>query len=158
GVNHRLDGPYGSRPLVYADWTASGRLYGPIERRLAEEFGPLVGNTHSESSTTGMAMTRAYQRAQGLLKEHVHAGPDDVIITQAPGLPAVVNRLRRMLGSGSPSSWLRSASSRTTFDRWCSSHTWSTTPTRPPGWRPWRRWRSFRPTSAGRWTTPRWRR
>src|SRR5262249_50268253 len=82
GVNHRLDGPYGSRPLVYADWTASGRRYGPIERRMAEEFGPLVGNTHSESSTTGMAMTRAYQRAQALLKAHVHAGPDDVIITQ----------------------------------------------------------------------------
>ena len=59
--------------LVYADWTASGRLYGPIERRLSEEFGPLVGNTHSESSTTGMAMTRAYQRAQGLLKAHIHA-------------------------------------------------------------------------------------
>ena len=98
GVNHRLEGPYGTRPLVYADWTASGRLYGPIERRMAEDFGPLVGNTHSESSTTGMAMTRAYQRAQGLLKEHVHAAPDDVIITQGSGMTAVVNKLQRMLG------------------------------------------------------------
>ena len=84
---------------MYADWTASGRLYGPIERRLSEEFGPLVGNTHSESSTTGMAMTRAYQRAQGLLKAHVHAAPDDVIITQGSGMTvAVVNKLQRMLG------------------------------------------------------------
>ncbi len=98
GVDQRLNGPCGERPLVYADWTASGRLYGPIERRLVEDFGPLVGNTHSESSTTGMAMTRAYQRAQSLLKAHVHAGPDDVIITQGSGMTAVVNKLQRMLG------------------------------------------------------------
>ena len=58
----------------------------------------MVGNTHSESSTTGMAMTRAYQRAQGLLKSHVHAAPDDVIITQGSGMTAVVNKLQRMLG------------------------------------------------------------
>ncbi|MGZ5957073.1 MAG: aminotransferase class V-fold PLP-dependent enzyme, partial [Myxococcaceae bacterium] len=98
GVDQRLNGPCGERPLVYADWTASGRLYGPIERRMLEDFGPLVGNTHSESSTTGMAMTRAYQRAQSLLKAHVHAGPDDVIITQGSGMTAVVNKLQRMLG------------------------------------------------------------
>ena len=53
GVRHRLLGPHGERPLLYADWTASGRLYRPIEERLLEEFGPLVGNTHSESSATG---------------------------------------------------------------------------------------------------------
>jgi hypothetical protein len=45
-----------------------------------------------------MAMTRAYQRAQGLLKAHVHAAPDDVIITQGSGMTAVVNKLQRMLG------------------------------------------------------------
>ena len=37
GVNHRLQGPYGvPARWYYADWTASGRLYGPIERRLSE--------------------------------------------------------------------------------------------------------------------------
>jgi selenocysteine lyase/cysteine desulfurase len=98
GVRHRLSGPYGEHPLLYADWTASGRLYRPIEHCLLEEFGPLVGNTHSEASATGMAMTRAYQRAQALLKEHIGAGPDDVIITQGSGMTAVVNKLQRMLG------------------------------------------------------------
>jgi len=63
-----------------------------------EVFGPLVGNTHSESSTTGVVMTHAYQHAQAVLKEHVHAGPKDVIITQGSGMTAVVNKLQRMLG------------------------------------------------------------
>jgi selenocysteine lyase/cysteine desulfurase len=45
-----------------------------------------------------MAMTRAYQRAQALLKAHVGAGPDDVIISQGSGMTAVVNKLQRMLG------------------------------------------------------------
>ena len=98
GLHHRFAGPCGEQPILYADWTASGRLYAPIERCLLEDFGPLVGNTHSESSTTGIAMTRAYQHAQAILKKHVHAGPDDVIITQGSGMTAVVNKLQRMLG------------------------------------------------------------
>jgi selenocysteine lyase/cysteine desulfurase len=98
GVHHCFDGPCGEKRLLYADWTASGRLYAPIERCLLEHFGPLVGNTHSESSTTGVAMTRAYQHAQSILKRHVNAGVDDVIITQGSGMTAVVNKLQRMLG------------------------------------------------------------
>ena len=98
GLHHTFTGPCGEQTLLYADWTASGRLYAPIERCLLEQFGPLVGNTHSEASTTGVAMTRAYQHAQALLKQHVHAGPDDVIITQGSGMTAVVNKLQRMLG------------------------------------------------------------
>ncbi|MGO8970732.1 MAG: aminotransferase class V-fold PLP-dependent enzyme [Myxococcaceae bacterium] len=98
GLRHCFTGPCGEQQLLYADWTASGRLYAPIERCLVERFGPLVGNTHSESSTTGVAMTRAYRHAQTILKEHVHAGPDDVIITQGSGMTAVVNKLQRMLG------------------------------------------------------------
>jgi selenocysteine lyase/cysteine desulfurase len=98
GLRHTFTGPFGDQPLLYADWTASGRLYAPIEQCLLERFGPLVGNTHSESSTTGVVMTHAYQHAQALLKEHVHAGPKDVIITQGSGMTAVVNKLQRMLG------------------------------------------------------------
>ena len=48
--------PYGEQKLVYADWTASGRLYAPIEAALLTRFGPYVGNTHSESSVTGSAI------------------------------------------------------------------------------------------------------
>ena len=79
GINEEIQCPDGkSRKIVYADWIASGRLYAPIEDRLRTEIMPLVANTHTETSTTGMAMTHAYHTAQEKIKDHVNAGPDDL--------------------------------------------------------------------------------
>jgi len=94
--------PYGEQRIVYADWTASGRLYRPIEERLLEQIGPFVGNTHSESTATGEAMTLAYREAHRILKAHVHAGPDDVILTSGSGMTAAVNKFQRILGLKAP--------------------------------------------------------
>jgi YD repeat-containing protein len=98
GVDRTFPSPYGEQRLVYADWTASGRLYAPVEQRLLDAFGPFVANTHSESNTSGTTMTVAYHEAHRLLKRHVNAGPGDVIITQGSGMTGVVNKLQRMLG------------------------------------------------------------
>lgn len=98
GINQRFDTPFGNVPLVYADWIASGRLYAPIEKKLIEEIGPFIGNTHTETSETGTLMTKAYHLAQKKIKQHVNASPDDVIITAGFGMTAVVNKLQRMLG------------------------------------------------------------
>ncbi len=99
GVEARIKSPDGGTvPLVYADWIASGRLYAPIEDRLREEIMPLVANTHTETSTTGMAMTHAYHTAQEHIKNHVHAGPDDLILTAGAGMTGMINKFQRILG------------------------------------------------------------
>ena len=90
--------PYGIQKMIYADWIASGRLYSPIEEKISKIIGPFVGNTHSDSSETGVLMTRAYHLAHKKIKEHVHAGPDDVIITAGSGMTTVINKLQRILG------------------------------------------------------------
>ncbi|MHB1311777.1 MAG: aminotransferase class V-fold PLP-dependent enzyme [Gemmatimonadaceae bacterium] len=94
--------PYGEQRVVYADWTASGRLYRPIEEALINQFGPFVGNTHSEASVTGSSMTLAYHEAHALLKRHVNAGPDDLVLTSGAGMTSVVNKLQRILGLKAP--------------------------------------------------------
>ena len=33
GSDHQFDSPYGKKPIIYADWTASGRLFRPIEQK-----------------------------------------------------------------------------------------------------------------------------
>jgi len=43
-------------------------------------------------------MTRAYHHAQKIIKQHVNAGPNDVIISAGFGMTAVVNKLQRILG------------------------------------------------------------
>ena len=39
GIDQSFESPYGKKNIVYADWTASGRLYEPIERKMLETFG-----------------------------------------------------------------------------------------------------------------------
>ncbi|GAB4296509.1 MAG: aminotransferase class V-fold PLP-dependent enzyme [Ignavibacteriaceae bacterium] len=98
GYNAEFVSPYGKMKLIYADWIASGRLYEPIERKLCEQFGPMVGNTHSESSETGTTMTLSYHHAHHIIKTHCNAGKDDVIITAGSGMTALINKFQRILG------------------------------------------------------------
>jgi selenocysteine lyase/cysteine desulfurase len=98
GINQSFINPYGEHKIIYADWIASGRLYSPIEQKLVDKFGPFLGNTHSESSVTGTSMTQAYHYAHHLIKKHVNANNDDVIITFGSGMTGVVNKLIRILG------------------------------------------------------------
>lgn len=90
--------PYGEKKIVYADWLASGRLYRPIEEQVVNKFGPFVANTHTETSETGIRMTQAYHYAQKIIKEHVNAGPGDVLIAAGYGMTAVINKLIRIMG------------------------------------------------------------
>jgi len=90
--------PFGTKPLVYADWVASGRLYGPIEERLMHDIGPFVGNTHTETSVTGTTMTMAYHTAREIIKKHVNADQDDCLISFGSGMTSVINKFQRMLG------------------------------------------------------------
>lgn len=98
GIDKTIPSPDGEeKKIVYADWTASGRNYAPIEDRLREEIMPYVANTHTETSATGMAMTHAYLTARKIIKRHVNASPDDVIITAGSGMTGLVNKLQRIL-------------------------------------------------------------
>lgn len=84
--------------IVYADWTASGRMYLPIEKRLLEKCYPFVANTHTDNNTTGAKMTYAYHKARHLIKEHVGANDNDILISSDSGMTGVVNKLQRILG------------------------------------------------------------
>ena len=98
GIDQTFTSPYGVQDLVYCDWTASGRLYRPIEEKICNEFGPFVANTHTETSTSGAAMTLAYHEARKIIKRHVNANENDVLITTGSGMTGVVNKFQRILG------------------------------------------------------------
>ncbi|MEO0059667.1 MAG: hypothetical protein RLZZ312_1314 [Bacteroidota bacterium] len=98
GIDQEFESPFGTKKIVYTDWTASGRLYRPIEEKLMNQFGPFVANTHTETTVSGTAMTMAYHKARNIIKNHVNASADDVLITDGTGMTGVVNKFQRILG------------------------------------------------------------
>lgn len=105
GMDGALRTPYGTKRLLYADWCATGRLYRPIERYMAETVGPCIGNTHTGSNYTGGTMTAAYRSALACIKRHVGAGPMDAVLTCGTGMTGAVNKLQRLMGLRIPD-WL----------------------------------------------------
>jgi selenocysteine lyase/cysteine desulfurase len=99
-IGHRqvFTTPYGRRRMIYADWIASGRLYAPIEKIISYEIGPFIGNTHTETSENGRLMTLTYHQAHKKIKEHVHAGKEDVILTTGFGMTGAIVKFQRILG------------------------------------------------------------
>ena len=110
GIDTFFESPCGKQTIVYADWTASGRLYEPIERKMLETFGPFVGNTHSESTITGGLMTHAYHHAHAVIKKHVNANEDDALLFVGTGMTAAINKFQRILGVKVPERYKNSFS------------------------------------------------
>ncbi len=98
GSNYKHTTPYGEKDIIYADWVASGRLYRPIEEKICHLIGPYVANTHTESNTTGTLMTNAYHEAKHIIKKHVNANENDVLLTPGFGMTAAIVKLQRIIG------------------------------------------------------------
>ena len=90
--------PFGEKKIIYADWTASGRIYGPIEDKLRDEVFPFVANTHTETSTTGATMSLAFHEAMQIIKNHVGANENDILISAGAGMTMLVSKFQRILG------------------------------------------------------------
>ncbi len=98
GIDQEFESPFGNKKIIYTDWTASGRLYRPIEEKMINQFGPFVANTHTETTVSGTAMTMAYHEAKHIIKKHVNATEEDILINTGTGMTGVVNKFQRILG------------------------------------------------------------
>ncbi len=91
-----VDPDYKNR--IYADWTASGRLFRPIEDRIINMVGGLMANTHTEDSYTGRIMTTWLHEAEQVIKKHVNASTDDILLNVGNGMTGALAKLMRMMG------------------------------------------------------------
>jgi len=98
GHHQTFESPFGEKEIIYADWTASGRAYRPIEECIQKEIMPFIANTHTETTITGNLMSKAYEAAKVIIKDHVHATGDDALVFCGSGTTSAVNKLQRILG------------------------------------------------------------
>ncbi len=98
GAAVTLDGPYGVKKLVYADYVASGRALLSIERFILEEVLPYYANSHTEASYCGGFMTRLRREARALIAGFCGADQRHAVIFTGSGATSGINRLVKLFG------------------------------------------------------------
>ena len=91
--------PFGKRRLIYADYTASGRLLSFTEEYMRNAVLPLYANTHTEASATGFQTTVLREEARHLIAESVNAPVEDfATLFVGTGCTGAIDKLGRVLG------------------------------------------------------------
>ena len=98
-----VDGPFGPRPVVYADYTASGRSLSFVEDYLRDVVLPLYANTHTESSGTGLQTTRFREDARQVIRSCVGATDEHAVLFCGSGSTGAIDKLVGVLGLRVPS-------------------------------------------------------
>lgn len=93
GDGQLIETSFGQKPLVYADYTASGRSLEFIERFITNKVLPFYANTHTETSFTGAQSTAFREEARQSIKQAVNAVEDDQLIFCGSGATAAINKL-----------------------------------------------------------------
>jgi len=97
GIDSAFDTPFGRRPMVYCDYTASGRCLVFVERYL-QTLQRSYANTHTEDDVTGRSMSRLLHEAEALIKRAVNAGPGGRIVACGTGATGAIDKLQQILG------------------------------------------------------------
>lgn len=97
GRNLLFKTPYGEKPLVYADYTASGRAVDFIEDHVRDLLN-YYANSHTEDDFTGETMTRLLHDSEAIIKKIVRAGDSGKIIFAGSGATGAICTLQKILG------------------------------------------------------------
>ncbi len=97
GCDAPIETPFGKRLMVYADYTASGRCLGFVERYL-QQLQRIYANTHTEDDISGRSMTHLLEEAEGSIKRSVNAGPGGRIVPVGSGATGAIDKFQQIIG------------------------------------------------------------
>lgn len=93
GQRQAIQTPFGDKPLVYADYTASGRGLGFIEDYIRDQVLPYYANTHTETTFTGARTSALRESARQIIRRAVNGTAQDKVIFCGSGATAAINKL-----------------------------------------------------------------
>ncbi|MBO9455221.1 aminotransferase class V-fold PLP-dependent enzyme [Paracoccus sp. R12_1] len=97
GEDVQIDGPFGSKPLIYADYVASGRALTQVEDFIRERVLPYYANTHTQASFCGEYMTKLREAARAEIARLTGAGAGMSVVFTGSGSTAGINRIVGLL-------------------------------------------------------------
>ncbi|QUS58552.1 aminotransferase class V-fold PLP-dependent enzyme [Pseudovibrio brasiliensis] len=93
GEDAAITTAFGRKPLVYADYTASGRSLSMIEDYIRDHVLPYYANTHTETSYTGAQTTALREQARQQIRSAVNATDDHSVIFCGSGATSAIHKL-----------------------------------------------------------------
>lgn len=97
GHHAEMSGPLGNKPLLYADYVASGRALRQIEDFVLTELLPFYANSHTEASYVGGFMTRLRREARDVIRAETNASKEHAVIFAGSGATAGINRIIHLI-------------------------------------------------------------
>ncbi|WP_226781228.1 aminotransferase class V-fold PLP-dependent enzyme [Oceaniglobus trochenteri] len=97
GDDARIEGPFGDKPLIYADYVASGRALAQVEDFMRDRVLPYYANSHNQASYCGAFMTKLREASRATIARLTGAGPDTSVIFTGAGSTAGINRIVGLL-------------------------------------------------------------
>lgn len=97
GRDIAVAGPFGSRRVTYADYTASGQSLFFIEEFINRQVLPMYANTHTEASGTGLQTTTYREDARRIIAKACGCNQKDAVIFVGSGATGAIDKLIHIL-------------------------------------------------------------
>ncbi|NVK33822.1 MAG: aminotransferase class V-fold PLP-dependent enzyme [Rhodobacteraceae bacterium] len=97
GDNAPVPGPYGVKPLVYADYVASGRAVLQVEDFIRDKVLPYYANSHTQASFCGAFVTLMRSEIRSEIARIVGANDEYSVVFGGGGSTAGLNRIVMLL-------------------------------------------------------------
>eukprot|EP01083_Nonionella_stella_P149395 474435_1 len=98
GQYELFESPFGHRPVIYCDWTASGKVLQCVEKYLEKEMFTLYANTHTTTSITGIQTSKFRSEARSIILASLGGDPDeDAVVFTGSGVTGAIYKLSHIL-------------------------------------------------------------
>lgn len=97
GDNVVIDGPFGPKQMIYADYVASGRALDQVEDFIRNSVLPFYANSHTQASYCGSFITQLREAARTEIARLTGADSHTSVVFTGSGSTAAINRLVGLL-------------------------------------------------------------